>query len=133
MGSEMCIRDSCLHSTYLPTGLGSVKSSLLHISPKIEESSKTLGKSSLHTYRQVTLPLLRPSILMGLAIVFLVTMKELPAVLMLSPLDFHTLTTDIWTYSSEAFFTKAAIPSLTLLLVSSIPLTLAMFKSGLRG
>ena len=118
---------------YLPTGLGSVKSSLLHISPKIEESSKTLGKSSLHTYRQVTLPLLRPSILMGLAIVFLVTMKELPAVLMLSPLDFHTLTTDIWTYSSEAFFTKAAIPSLTLLLVSSIPLTLAMFKSGLRG
>jgi len=70
---------------------------------------------------------------MGIAIVFLVTMKELPAVLMLSPLDFHTLTTDIWTYSSEAFFAKAAVPSLTLLLVSSIPLTLVMLKSGLRG
>ena len=118
---------------YLPTGLGSVRSSLLHISPRLEESSKTLGKSSLSTYTKITLPLLRPSILMGIAIVFLVTMKELPAVLMLSPLDFHTLTTDIWTYSSEAFFAKAAVPSLTLLLVSSIPLTLAMLKSGLRG
>ena len=118
---------------YLPTGLGSVKSSLLHISPRLEESSKTLGNASLRTYIKVTLPLLKPSILMGVAIVFLVTMKELPAVLMLSPLDFHTLTTDIWTYSSEAFFAKAAVPSLTLLLVSSIPLTLVMLKSGLRG
>ena len=118
---------------YLPTGLGSVKSSLLHISPRLEESSKTLGNASFRTYTKVTLPLLKPSILMGIAIVFLVTMKELPAVLMLSPLDFHTLTTDIWTYSSEAFFAKAAVPSLTLLLVSSIPLTLVMLKSGLRG
>ena len=85
---------------------------MLQISPRIDESSRTLGRGALRTSISVTLPLLKPGIVMGGAIVFLVTMKELPAVLMLSPLDFSTLTSEIWSYSSEAFFAKAALPSL---------------------
>ena len=117
---------------YLPTGLGAVRSTMLHISPRIDESSRTLGRGALRTSISVTLPLLKPGIVMGGAIVFLVTMKELPAVLMLSPLDFSTLTSEIWSYSSEAFFAKAALPSLILILLSSVPLTLILAKSGFK-
>ena len=118
---------------YLPTGLGSVKSTMLQISPSLEESSKTLGIGSIRTSTNITLPLLRPGIIAGFAIVFLVTMKELPAVLMLSPLDFRTLTTDIWSYSSEAFFAQAAIPSLSLIILSAIPISIVFIKTNLKN
>ncbi len=118
---------------YLPTGLGAVKSTMLQISPSLEESSRTLGLGSISTSTNITLPLLRPGIIAGFAIVFLVTMKELPAVLMLSPLDFRTLTTDIWSYSSEAFFAQAAIPSLSLIIISAIPISLVFIKTNLKN
>ena len=47
---------------------------------------------------------------MGGALVFLVTMKELPATLILGPLGFKTLATAVWSASSEAFFAQAAAP-----------------------
>jgi iron(III) transport system permease protein len=118
---------------YLPTGLGSVKSAMLQISPSLEESSRSLGVGSLRTSIQVTIPLLRSGIIAAFFVVFLVTMKELPAVLMLSPLDFRTLTTEIWAYSSEAFFAQAAIPSLTLIIISAIPISLILIKSNSKG
>lgn len=117
---------------YLPIGISPIKSTLLQISPRLEESSSTLGKGLFNTSLAVTLPLLKPGIAMAFSLVFLVSMKELPAVLILSPLDFHTLTTTIWSYSSEAFFAKAAAPALILILVSSMPLAIIFFKGGFR-
>jgi iron(III) transport system permease protein len=49
-------------------------------------------------------------------------MKELPATLLLSPLGFRTLPMLIWTNINEAFFVRAAVPTLLLLLLSSLPL-----------
>ena len=59
---------------------------------------------------------------MGAALVFLVTMKELPATLILGPLGFKTLSTAIWSASEEAFFAQAAAPALMLILVASVPM-----------
>ena len=39
-------------------------------------------------------------------------MKELPITLLLSPIGFDTLATEIWAATSEAFFTQAALPAL---------------------
>ncbi len=116
---------------YMPTGIGPIKSSLELLSPRPEESSRTLGKGKFKTISEITLPLLRPGIFMGAVIVFLVTMKELPAVLILSPLDFKTLSTMIWSYSTEAFFAEAAAPALLLILLSSLPLTLVLTKNSI--
>ena len=54
--------------------------------------------------------------------VFLSAMKDLPATLLLSPLDFSSLGTTLWSASSEAFFAQAALPALLLVLVSAIPM-----------
>ena len=44
----------------------------------------------------MTVPLVRPGILAGAALVFLSAMKELPATLLLRPIGFETLATEIW-------------------------------------
>jgi iron(III) transport system permease protein len=69
-----------------------------------------------------------PGILAGASLVFLTTMKELPATLVLSPTGYRTLSTSIWTNVSEAFFTQAAAPALLLILLSSIPLAFLTFR-----
>jgi iron(III) transport system permease protein len=55
--------------------------------------------------------------------VFLLAMKELPATLLLSPIGFKTLATSIWWATEDAFFTKAAVPALLLIIASTIPMT----------
>ena len=113
---------------HLPAALGAVRSSLAQISPRLEESARILGSGQLRTLLTVTGPLLRPGLLMGGALVFLITVKELTATLILSPLNFKTLATAVWSASEEAFFAQAAAPALMIILVSSIPMALLILR-----
>lgn len=119
---------------FLPQAVGSVRTGLLQISPRLEEAARSLGLNRRRTLWHVTLPLLRPGIWAGTAIVFLSTMKELPATLLLGPTGFTTLATQIWSAADEAFFARAAAPSLLLLAVSalSIGIILGQEERGSR-
>ena len=64
------------------------------------------------------------------AMVFLSVMKELPATLILSPIGFDTLAGQVWTNIGEAFFARAAVPTLLLILLSSLPLALFTLRDG---
>ena len=55
-------------------------------------------------------------------------MKELPATILLAPIEFDTLATEIWSASSAAFFARAAAPALILILVASLPLALLVAR-----
>ena len=103
---------------FLPVTLGAVKSSMLQINPHIEEASRSLGFKMWYTIFKITIPIITSGILAGGILVFMLTMKELPATMILSPLGFQTLATTIWSYSSEAFFAKSAFPSMLLVLIS---------------
>ena len=107
---------------FLPAAVGSLRTSLVQVRPELEDAARSLGKSPLAVLLTVTLPLVRPGILTGAALVFLLTMKELPATLILSPIGFTTLASSIWSAAQEAFFARAAAPALLLIIVSSIPL-----------
>ena len=107
---------------FLPAALGAVRASLLQVNPRVEEAARCLGIGRWRVMLSVTAPMMRPGLLMGAALVFLVTMKELPATLILGPLGFKTLSTAIWSASEEAFFAQAAAPALMLILVASIPM-----------
>ena len=113
---------------HLPAALGAVRSSLVQISPRLEESARILGSGQLRALLTITGPLLKPGLLMGGALVFLITVKELTATLILSPLNFKTLATAVWSASEEAFFAQAAAPALMIILVSSIPMALLIFR-----
>ena len=118
---------------FLPTALGAVRTSLLQVNPGLEEAARSLGRRPLRVLATVTLPLVGPGILAGASLVFLVTIKELPATLLLSPTGFQTLATSIWTAASEAFFARAALPSLLLIAVASVPTAWLLLRERRAG
>ncbi len=113
---------------YLPPALGATRSALLQVNPRMEEAARSLGRTPVRAFATVTLPLLRSGVLAGAALVFLLTMKELPATLILSPIGFETLATSIWSAASEAFFAQAAAPALLLVLASSVPMAFLVLR-----
>ena len=113
---------------HLPAALGATRASLSRSSPRLEEAARGLGRSPLNVLATVTFPIIRGGVFAGAALVFLISMKELPATLILGPLGFKTLATYVWSASSEAFFARAAAPALALVLLSSLPMALLMLK-----
>ena len=108
--------------------MGTTSSTLLQISPRLEEAARGLGRTPIQTLFAIVIPQMRSGILTGIAMVFLVTIKELPVTLILGPLGFKTLATIIWSTSSEAFYAKAAVPALIIMIVSSVPMIFLAWK-----
>lgn len=117
---------------FLPQAVGALRSSFLQINPHVEEAARTLGAGSGRTLRTVTLPLLRPGVTAAAALVFLTTIKELPATLLLGPTGFRTLATVVWSTTSEVFYGRAAPAALVLMMVSflSVAFLLADHRPG---
>ena len=65
---------------YLPLGVRSVSASLKQIHPELEECSLAAGASWFTTFRRVTLPLLKPGIAAGWALLFVAFTRELSRV-----------------------------------------------------
>ncbi len=119
---------------FLPQAIGSTRTSLLQVSPRLEEAARSLGRTPGQALTSITVPLLKPGLLTGLALVFLTGMKELPATLLLGPTGFQTLATRIWSATEQVFFARAAGPALLLVLVSAISvwIILAQEEKGQR-
>ncbi len=113
---------------FLPQSVGTMRSSLLQISPSVEEAARSLGSGPLTALRRVVIPVARRGALAGGALVFLTAMKELPATLLLAPTGYRTLATMIWNASSEAFFARAAAPAVALILLGSVPLAFLIVR-----
>ncbi len=113
---------------FLPQAVGAIRSSLLQVNPSLEEAARLLGDRPLTTLRRVVLPLTRPGVLAGGALVFLTAMKELPATLLLAPTGYSTLATQVWNATVEAFFGRAAAPALALVLLSTLPMALLVLR-----
>lgn len=109
---------------FLPQILGPSRDSLARVSPSMEEAARSLGRPPLRTFWEVTLPLMMPGLLSGGALVFLTTLRELPATLLLRPAGFETLAIRVWSATGEGFYTQGALAGLLLLVVASPPLAI---------
>ena len=116
---------------FLPEAVAATRSALLAVSPAFEEAARSLGRSPFQVIREVTFPMLRKGLLAGGGLVFLTSMKELPATLILRPLGFETLATRIWTAASEAYYSEAAIYALLLIAFSAVPVYLLVIQPSL--
>ena len=118
---------------FLPQSIGPLRASLVRVRPSIEEAARGLGRTRGSVLATVTLPLIVPGMVSGFALVFLTTMKELPATLLLAPIEFDTLATQVWAHADEAFFARAAAPGLLLIGVAALPMALILIRErGLR-
>lgn len=109
---------------FLAISIGSVEAGLSRIPPSIEQASRLLGYTSSMTLWRVHLPLLRPALASAALLVFVDTMKELPATLMLRPLNFETLATWLYAEASRGTYEEGAIAALLIVLVGLIPVIL---------
>lgn len=109
---------------YLPLAIGPITAALSQVSPRVEEAARGLGRKPADVFRTVTAPLVRGGILAGAALVFVHAIKELPATLILAPIGFRTLATEIWNQTSYGFYEASAIPALILLVIAAPPLYL---------
>jgi iron(III) transport system permease protein len=115
---------------FLPEALGACRGALVQVNPHTEEVARSLGLGPLPTFIRVTAPQILPGMSAGGLLVFLTVMKELPITLLLSPIGFNTLTTEIWSATSEAFFTRAALPSLLLVVLSAVAVVLTLRREA---
>jgi iron(III) transport system permease protein len=108
---------------HMPQAVRASESALNQLSPSLEEAARTLSRTSLQTLFQVTLPLILPGLLAGGALVFLTSLRELPATLLLRPAGFDTLAVRVWVWAEDGFYMQAAPAALLLVLVSALPLS----------
>jgi len=118
---------------YLAIAVGSLESGLARIPPSLEQASRLLGETSSGTLRRVHLPLLRPAIGAAALLIFVDTMKELPATLLLRPVNFETLATWLYAEAARGTYEEGAVAALAIVLVGLLPVILLarhQLKSG---
>ncbi len=111
---------------FLPQGLAFSNASLARVSPTIDEAAKSLGSSPGKAMVKVIFPLMLPGVLAGGAMVFVSSLKELPATLLLRPPGFDTLSVRVWQEAHEGFYANAAPAALLIVLVAALPIKLLM-------
>lgn len=96
------------------------------INPNLFKASHTLGYNNTQTFFKIDLPLMMPSLLTSFLLVFLEIVKELPITLMLKPYNIETLTGRIHNYVHNEQIADAAIPSLIIISLGVIAVTITM-------
>lgn len=109
---------------FLAVSGGSVESSLGKVTPNMDMAARSLGANTLRTLREVHLPLIRGGLLTGILVVFVDSMKELPATLILRPFNYDTLATFVYQYASDERIEACSPAALLIVLVGIVPVIL---------
>lgn len=114
---------------FMPKAVGAVRTSVAAVPPRLPEVARSLGRPPWRA-ALVTGRLASPGILVGLCLVVVTAMKELPATLMLRPTGMDTLAVEMWSRTSSAAQGAAAPYALALVLVASVPSFLLARRSA---
>ena len=114
-------------SRYFAVGHSTLDASFKSITKNIDYSSSTLGLNPVNTFFRLHIPLLKPSIIIAGTLIFLDIVKELPATLVLRPLDIETLAISAYSFATDEELGLAAIPSLAMVAIV-VPIVLFLRK-----
>lgn len=117
---------------FLPRAIVSIRSSLEHAQPVLDDVAHSLGQRPAAVLVRVTLPLIRDGVGAGAALVFLAVSTELTATLLMAPIGTTTLATQFWAYSSSMSY-GAAAPYALLLILVSLPATWLLSRQLEQG
>jgi len=109
---------------FLAIGVGSAESGLGKVTPNMDMASRTLGHGPASTLCKIHIPLLKSSLITGCVLIFVDTMKELSATLILRPFNFETLATFVYQYASDELLQECAPAALTIVLAGLVPVIL---------
>jgi iron(III) transport system permease protein len=109
---------------FLALGFQTLDAQMTRVSPNLDDAARGLGADRLEVMWRVHLPLMRVALVTSGLLVFVETMKELPATILLRPLGGDTLATAVWQSTSESLWHAAAPPALAIIAVALVPVIL---------
>jgi iron(III) transport system permease protein len=109
---------------FLALAEGAVRSGMEKLPPHLDEAARSLGKTPAKSAALVLLPLLQPAILTALVLVFVDTVKELSATILLRPFGFNTLATLVYENASRAVVEDGAVAALLIIVTATVPVIL---------
>ena len=116
---------------FLTVAYNSVGGGMARIPPSLDAAARSLGAGPARVLARIYAPLLAPSLAGAAALVFIDTLRELPATLILRPFNLETLATRTYRLASDERLVEAAIPALILLAVGLLPV-LVLNRMGKR-
>jgi iron(III) transport system permease protein len=117
---------------FMAAALGAYEGGQATVHANMDAAARSLGQSPLGMLRRIHLPILTPSLLTALLIVFVDVMKELPATLIMRPFNFDTLAVQAHRLAADERLEGAAVPSLAIMAVGLLPVILICRQVGRR-
>jgi iron(III) transport system permease protein len=109
---------------FMTVAYNSLDSGLARIPPGLDAAARSLGAGPARVLARIYAPLLAPSLGAAAALVFIDTLRELPATLILRPFNLETLATRTYRLASDERLVEASIPALILLAAGLLPVLL---------
>lgn len=106
---------------FLAIALSAIDSGLGRIRPSLRDAARVLGSPMGSAVRRVEVPLARPALLTAGLLVFVDTMKELPATLIVRPFDFDTLAVRVHSLAADERLAEASTAALLIVVTGLFP------------
>lgn len=106
---------------FMAISTGGVEAGFSRISPSLDYAARMLGQTSTGVFCNVHLPLSKAAIGSAGLLIFVDCMKELPATLLLRPLNFETLATHLYGEAARGTYEEASIAALLIVLIGILP------------
>ncbi|MBB3808916.1 ABC transporter permease [Pseudochelatococcus contaminans] len=117
----------------LPYPVRYANAAFRQVGDNLEAAARVFGASPLVAFRRILFPLVLPSLLASMLLVFAVATRELVASLLLAPVGMSTISTFIWRqFDQGSVGLGMAMSAVTILITTTIPL-LVTLASGRRG
>lgn len=105
-------------SRFAAAAIGPAESALNRVTPTLDSAARSLGATSRDIAWRVHWPLVASGALLAGLLVFVEVLKELPATMIMRPLNFDTLAVTAHNYASDERLGEAALPALLIVLIA---------------
>lgn len=122
-GSAAAIVYAC-SARFLALAESNIQSGIDKLPHHLEHAAASLGMPAARAHRAVLLPLLKPAIGAAAILVFVDTVKELSATILLRPFGFSTLSTQVYENASRGVVEDGATAALLIIAVSLAPVAI---------
>ncbi|MGV6874810.1 ABC transporter permease [Pseudochelatococcus sp. B33] len=117
----------------LPYTVRYANAAFRQVGDNLEAAARVFGASPLTAFRRILLPLVLPSLIAAMLLVFAVATRELVASILLAPVGMATISTFIWRqFDQGSVGLGMAMSAVTILITTTIPLVVTL-ASGRRG
>ncbi len=122
-GTAVAVGYACT-ARFLALADANLRAGMQKLPPHIDHAARSLGAGARRSLLTILLPLLKPALGTAAVLVFVDTVKELSATILLRPFGFNTLATHVYENASRGAVEDGAAAALLILLVATVPVLL---------